>query len=599
MKSLDIRSRMLLAALLPMVLISTLLALSFMLARFDDLQEAYQQRIRAVARQFALASEYALFTANAQQLQHLATGVLREPDVRWAGVLDASGQKLVGAGDDAGLLGMAFDASEGQSFDGMRGQDGLAQPVFASGLPLDDVYEGRSGKNTVVPVQLGQVRVVFSRTSLDERRRTLLLLGALIGAIGLMFGVLLAAALSRGVIRPIMRVTRLIERIGHGEFTQVGEARDLLHPADPLFDLQLNLHRMADRLAFVRDDLERQVTLATQAMREKKDEAELATLAKSRFLAAASHDLRQPIHALGLFVNRLAQLSHDAQTGQLVGQLEASVQAMQNLLNGLLDVSRLEAQVIPVAPRAFALSTLFEPLAQDLAQVATDKGLRLHIRPTALWVLSDATMVYRILLNLLGNALRYTERGGVLLVARRSAKGQQVLLQVWDSGIGIAPEHQQAVFSEFYQVANVARDRTLGLGLGLNIVQRTAALLGHPLQLKSVLGRGTRFTLTLPCVAAQPQLPAVSPRPRSSDDLQGVPVLVIDDDDLVLAAVVTLLGGWGMQVHDALSLSQAQQQIEAGCQPKIIISDYRLQDLLNGIEVIAHLRERLGRPVPA
>ncbi|MBV5297150.1 MAG: response regulator [Rhodoferax sp.] len=600
MKLLDIRSRMLLAALLPLVLISTLLAIFFLFARFSDIQDAYQQRIRTVTRQLALASEYSLFSANQQQLHKLVAGVLREPDVRWAGVLDAGGQTLASAGHAGSLAGLVFVSPEGQSFAADTGLDGLAQPVIASELPLDDLYQGITLRPEATPLQLGLVRVVFSRQSLDLQRRNMLLLGALIGALGLAFGVGLAAWLSAGVIRPIMRITRLIEQIGRGDFSEARAARDLAQLDDPLHDLQDNLHRMADRLAYARDDLERQVALATQALRAKKEEAEQATQAKSRFLAAASHDLRQPMHALGMFISRLAQLSHDAQTGQLVVQLQASVGAMQKLLDGLLDLSRLDAQAVPVKPGAFALSTLFEQLAHDLAQTASDKGLRLRIRASPLWVMSDATLVYRILLNLVSNALRYTEHGGVLLAARLSNSGQQVLLQVWDSGIGIAPEHQQAVFAEFYQVANAARNRTLGLGLGLNIVQRTAALLGHPLQLTSQLGRGTRFTLTLPRVQPGLSAPAADPpEPQRPDELRGIAVLVIDDDPLVLAAVASVLDGWGMRVCQALGLSQARQQLEAGCQPAVIVCDYRLQEELNGIEVIQQLRGLLAQLTPA
>jgi len=357
---------------------------------------------------------------------------------------------------------------------------------------------------------------------------------------------------------------------------------------------------MAHRLASARDDLEQQITLATQALRSKKDEAEQATQAKSRFLAAASHDLRQPLHALGMFVSRLAQLPHDGQTGQLIGNLEASVRAMQSLLDGLLDISRLEAQAVKVNKQPFALAPLLQQLAQDLMPTAVDKGLSLRIRPSPLWVLSDATLVYRIMLNLVGNALRYTEHGGVLVAARKVQGGSQVELQVWDTGIGIAPEHQQAVFAEFFQVANPARDRTRGLGLGLNIVQRTAALLEHPLHLSSRLGRGTRFSLTLPVVAA---LPAARPAPPAEtslpDDLCDALALVIEDDDLVRHALTGLLRGWGLRVMPARGLQQARDQVSEGGVPGVIISDYRLQDGPDGIEVVQQLRAAWGAHIPA
>lgn len=600
MKVLDIRSRMLLAALLPLILVSTLMAVVFLMVRFDDMQESYQQRNRSVARQIALASEYGLFSANQTQLQALARGALREPDVRWVAILDSQGRLLVGAGDAQGTHPMAMSGQETQSFDRKWRMDWLTQPVFASGIELEDLFTDSGKNNGGGDIQLGQVVVEFSRESVDEQKQQMLRLGGGIGVLGLAFGMVLAVVLSRGVIRPIMRITQLIERIGHGDFSAASDVPPAVQAGDPLRDLQDHLHRMAHRLASARDDLEQQITLATQALRSKKDEAEQATQAKSRFLAAASHDLRQPLHALGMFVSRLAQLPHDGQTGQLIGNLEASVRAMQSLLDGLLDISRLEAQAVKVNKQPFALAPLLQQLAQDLMPTAVDKGLSLRIRPSPLWVLSDATLVYRIMLNLVGNALRYTEHGGVLVAARKVQGGSQVELQVWDTGIGIAPEHQQAVFAEFFQVANPARDRTRGLGLGLNIVQRTAALLEHPLHLSSRLGCGTRFSLTLPVVAA---LPAARPAPPAEtslpDDLCDALALVIEDDDLVRHALTGLLRGWGLRVMPARGLQQARDQVSEGGVPGVIISDYRLQDGPDGIEVVQQLRAAWGAHIPA
>lgn len=602
MKVPDIRLRMLLAALLPVVLISTLLAVFFMFARFDDMQESYLARTRSLARQLALASEYGLFSGNEAQLRALAQGALREPDVRWVAVFDVNGKSLVSVGDDGGLNLLSLDGREGQGIDTVRGLDLLSQPVFASGLKLEDVYEDFAAPAVDTTRLLGQVRVTFSRQTLYDRRHIMMLLGALIGGLGLLFGLVLAAFLSRGVIRPIMRIRALVECIGQGDFAAVWESRSraAVLEGDPLYDLQLNLYQMADRLAFVRDDLEHQVTLATQALREKKEEAELANMAKSRFLAAASHDLRQPIHALGMFVTRLAQLSHDSQTRTLVDQLEASVRAMQNLLDGLLDISRLEAQAVLVNKRSFALEPLLEQLQHDLERTAAEKGLRLRIRSSSLWVHSDATLVYRVLLNLASNALRYTDRGGVLIAARPCDAGQQVRLEVWDSGIGIAPEHQEAVFSEFYQVANAARDRTKGLGLGLNIVRRTLALLGHRLDMVSGLGQGTRFAMLLPRAPPQPvQLLQAPAEIVSADDLRGVTALVVEDDELVRAALMALLEGWGLQVCEASGMLEAVKLLETGCQPAVIISDYRLQDGYDGLEVVRELRRLLKSSTPA
>jgi signal transduction histidine kinase/ActR/RegA family two-component response regulator len=600
MKVINIRARLLLAALLPVFLISTLLALVFLKVRFDDMQQAYQQRTHSVVRQLALASEYGLFSANKTQLQALLAGVLREPDVRWVAILDGRGLPLVSAGDTEHRAALPFSAQEDYFFDASRHLDWFAQPVMTSGVRLDDLYEDAGLGSTNTVRQLGQVLVTFSRHAMDDRKRDMFLLGSGISLAGMLFGIFLAVRLSRGVIRPMMRISGLIERIGRGDFFAVTHPHSAELADDPFRDLHANLYRMAQQLAGARDQLEYQVTRATQALREKKNEAEMANQAKSRFLAAASHDLRQPTHALGMFITRLAQLPHDAQTRQLIGNLEASVQAMQSLLDGLLDISRLDAQVIQVTKRPFAVQGLFDQLNQVLSQTALEQGLHLRLRASPLWVLSDATLLYRVLLNLVGNALRYTERGGVLVACRLHAGGRQVRIEVWDSGIGIAPEHLESVFKEFYQVANPARNRNKGLGLGLNIVQRSCQLLEHPLQVVSRVGAGTRFTLVLPLAqpVAQVGLPAQTGL-SASDDLQGRRVLVVEDDALVRAALVGLLQTWGLTVHEAEGLAQARQWLRSGVVPDVIISDYRLDDVHNGIDVVMQLRTMLGMPIAA
>ena len=476
----------------------------------------------------------------------------------------------------------------------------LTQPVYASGLKLDDLYEVSNSLGSEQVVPLGQVVVKFSHQSVNEKKRDILMLGGLISALGLLFGAVLATRLSAGVIRPMMRVSNLIERIGHGDFAAAAKVQAQTPAHDPLHAMQENLLRMSDRLAHVQQDLENQVATVTQALREKMETAELATQAKSRFLAAASHDLRQPIHALGMFVARLAQLSHDAPTRHLIGNLEASVRALQNLLDGLLDISRLESKAVQIKLQRFPVMELFERLDQDLAPIALDKGLRLHIRPCPVWVQSDPVLLYRILLNLVGNALRYTNQGGVVVACRPTGTASHVKLEVWDSGIGIAPEHQEAVFKEFYQVANPERQRGQGLGLGLNIVQRSCQLLHHPLQLASRPGVGTRLRLTLP-VAPRPQEQAVLPlaeAPREQGG-HGCAVLVVEDDDLVRDALVGLLQSWGFRVARASGLNDAKQLIQNGFVPELIISDYRLDDAAHGMEVIVQLRQQLARPVPA
>ena len=595
MKFLDIRARMLMAALLPVTLVAVLLSSVFLAGRYADLDDAHQQRVRSLARQLASASEYGLFSANTGSLQAIAAGALRESDVRSVLILDAQGQTLAQAGWTGQVELPALGAQELRWIDVRTGYELLVQPVTSAQLRLDDLFESNEYRPTQAP-PLGHVVMEVSRAAMVSRSQQMLLLGLGVTLGGLLFGGVLAVRIGRGVVQPILRVSSMITRIGRGELTVRGEVR----PDDPLRDLQQGLNQMAEHLQQGRDELERRVALATAELRAKKEEAETATRAKSRFLAAASHDLRQPIHALGMFVARLAQLPHDRETRHLIGNLEASVRAMQDLLDALLDISRLDADAVRVQLQPVPLSPLFEQLRGALMPVATDKGLRLRVRMSDLWVQSDPTLLHRILLNLISNGLRYTGHGGVLIGCRRSRGGSHLWIEVWDTGVGIAPEHQQDIFREFYQIGNPERDRSKGLGLGLNIVDRTARLLGHTLQLCSVPGHGTRFRLELPLAPTgdlQALLAAADPQPM--DDVRGLRILVIEDDRQSAQALRGLLDSWGCVVAVVEGLQGALTIVAGGFEPDLVLSDFRLRAGESGMQTLHSLRTQLGRPLPA
>ena len=388
----------------------------------------------------------------------------------------------------------------------------------------------------------------------------------------------------------------MVERISHGDLT----ARLLVHPGGPLADLQQGLNLMAMRLESGRDELQSLIDTATTELRIKKEEAEAATRAKTRFLSAASHDLRQPTHALGMFVARLAQLPHDAQTRHLIGNLEASVRAMQDMLDALLDVSRLDADAVQVHRRPFALAEIFAQLQGELTLTAAEKGLRLRLRPTSVWLMSDPALIHRILLNLAVNALRYTTKGTVLIACRVCADGKHARIEVRDSGIGIAPEHHEAIFKEFFQIGNTERDRRKGFGLGLNIVQRKAQLLGHRLRFDSRLGAGTRVSIEVPLARPGDAATAIYPSAVTTpDNLVGLVVLVVEDDALAREGIATLLESWGCAVRVADSLPAALMQLREVRLPDVIVSDYRLPGDHNGIEIVRQLRRAGGRSIAA
>ena len=598
MKLLNIRARMLLAALLPVTLVAVLLSGVFLVARVGDNAQAHQQRARSLIRQVALASEYGLFSANVASLQTIASGVLREADVRAAAIVDAQGRVLVRVGTPSYAGLPELSGQEMQWVDPATGIDRLTQPIVAAQVMLEDILERSGADPALKPQLLGHVVMEFSRDSLNRRERSMLAAGLAITLGGLLFGGVLAVLIGRGVVRPIMRVSHMIRRIGNGDLS----VRDEVRPNDPLRDLQKGLNQMAERLELGHEEMAQRVALATSELREKKEEAEIATRAKSQFLAAASHDLRQPTHALGMFVARLGQLPHDAQTRHLVANLDASVRAMQDLLDGLLDISKLDAGAVQVNLHATPLNAIFEQIRLAMLDAASDKGLRLRVRPTSAWVRSDPVLLQRILQNLVANAVRYTQQGSVLLACRPSGdgpdSGARVRIEVWDSGIGIAPEHQHQVFREFYQVGNAERDRTRGLGLGLNIVERTAHLLGHSFTLRSSLGQGTRFTLEVPLARADAAPPEPVQAPAITR-LNGLAVMVIEDDALAAEGLVGLLASWGCTVLAAGGQQQALAHMAQSGVPDVIVSDYRLRGGDNGIAAIDALRIAAGHSIAA
>lgn len=339
-------------------------------------------------------------------------------------------------------------------------------------------------------------------------------------------------------------------------------------------------------------------------LEEERDRAQAADRAKTRFLAAASHDLRQPIHALSLLIATLAVLGHrgPVQSGDardLAGKAKSIVGNLSALLNGLLDISRLDAGVVTVAREAVNLSQLFNQLSNEFASVAKDRGLDWRVVESHLQVDSDPMMLKRILGNLLSNAFRYTESGGILFGCRR--RGALVEIQVWDTGPGIPADQQAMVFEEFVQLQNPARDRTQGLGLGLAIVRRTAELLQHPLKLVSVTGGGSMFSVTVPKASAvAPPLPDS----RASPAGIAVGIMVVEDEEDVLDIMVQLLKLQGHRVYAGRSAAEVQQShaeaMMAGDAPvDLVIADYRLGEGATGQEAIEALCAHVGRSIPA
>ena len=592
-----IRSRMLVATLAPIVLIVLVLVGVFWANRLGELDQTHQQRGKLLLNQLAVSSEYGLFSGNLSSLQLVVNGIKRESDVRSVSVFDARGVLLVSAGATPHqVFAQAVQAAAASAQKSDLDLETLIQNVSFQKVPLDEGFGPSFDEANAEPVPLGHAVLELSRDGLHKRQQDMLQLALGVGLLGLLMAGFLAIQLGEGVVQPILRISRMISQVGSGDLM----ARIRETPGDPLYDLQVSLNQMATQLAWGRDELEQRVASVTAELRDKKNEAEDATRAKTRFLAAASHDLRQPTHALGMFVARLSQLPLEGPVKPLVARVDESVRAMQDLLDDLLDVSRLDAGAVVVNLRPVSMGALMQAVAKALEPFAAEKGVRLKVRPTQAWVMTDGVLLHRMVMNLVHNALRYTHVGSVLVACRTSADGQAVRLEVWDSGVGISQEHQTDIFKEFYQVGNSGRDRAYGLGLGLNIVQRSAALLGHQLSVKSAPGRGSRFCINLP----RTQAPEVSAESDGTEapalvSLEGTRVLLVEDDAFARTAVVELLESWGCTVyagHTALTAMAAQDRHQDW---DVILSDYRLSDGDNGLLVIERLRAYAGREVPA
>jgi signal transduction histidine kinase/CheY-like chemotaxis protein len=352
---------------------------------------------------------------------------------------------------------------------------------------------------------------------------------------------------------------------------------------------------LANRLVQQNLELER----AKEAADAARNDAEIANRSKTQFFAAASHDLRQPLHALSLFAAALADKVHDPEVQQVVHSINASVDALEGLFNELLDISKIDAGVIKPALSHFALAPLLERMRMDFEPEAFERRLALRVVPTRLYVHSDPVLLERILRNLISNALRYTWQGGLVVGARR--RDGAASIEVWDTGIGIEPDERERVFEEFYQIGNPERNSRKGLGLGLSIVKRLANLLGAPVGMDSVRGRGSVFRVRVPIGRKPDVAPAAGRASRGvPGDLAERVIVVVEDEPTVLQGMEVLLKGWGASVVACSAVSEVLDRAAAlEDAPDLIIADYRLREGSLGTDAIGALRARFGAAIPA
>ncbi|HYD98798.1 MAG TPA: PAS domain-containing hybrid sensor histidine kinase/response regulator [Alphaproteobacteria bacterium] len=351
-------------------------------------------------------------------------------------------------------------------------------------------------------------------------------------------------------------------------------------------------NRAAAALREANEGLERRVEERTRELQRAKGEAERANLSKTRFLAAASHDLLQPLNAARLFTSALAEKKHHA----LVDKVDASLRSVEHLLGALLDVSKLDAGAVKPERGVFPLDELLSTLEVEFAALAREQGLTLRVVHAKAMVDSDPRMLRRILQNFLANAIRYTDSGRVLLGCRRS--GRHLRIEVWDTGAGIPEDKQSAIFQEFHRLPGNDRGREKGLGLGLAIVDRIARMLHHRIAVRSTVGRGSCFSVEVPVAVGAARPAAERKRRTKAGDLGGARVLCLDNEPAILEGMRVLLEGWSCQVLTAADLPAAEAALN-GTRPDAILADFHLDEGESGLEALDRLQARYPEPVPA
>lgn len=405
---------------------------------------------------------------------------------------------------------------------------------------------------------------------------------------GLMLAVLAGLYFARKMVVPIQTLTAGAMQLGSGDLSQ----RIAIATGDELEELGTQFNKMAGQLQDSYSNLERKVE-------ERTKQLELATQAKSRFLATASHDLRQPLHALGLFVAQLQFRNRADERKKIISRIQASLSVMNELFNALLDVTKMDAGVLAPKLVNYPAAQLLKRVETTFAEAAREKGLSFSVIGSGAWIRSDRILLERIIFNLVSNAIRYTATGRILVGCRKS--GKQLRIEIWDTGIGIAADQHENIFGEFYRLRSSDPGQSVGFGLGLAIVDRLSKLLDHSVHVRSIVGKGSCFSVSVNQVAEAPEAdaPAIVPRRHLGFSDKKL-IVVIDNDRLVLEGMSGLIRSWGCDVIAGENESAVLDSLAGHAKrPDMIISDYHLQDGKNGIEAISRLRLALDAPIPA
>ena len=465
--------------------------------------------------------------------------------------------------------------------------------LFVSPVEFRDPQSG-------IQTQFGEVNLRLSQVdnrNIIAARTQQILFHTLVAFIALLL--IMTLILRKTILKRINKLAQRMETVS----TEVGmQAGMKLSPGaaaankDELDILGNRFDEMVKNVQQHNEILQKEVASRTTDLQEAKETAERSNVAKSRFLAAASHDLRQPLQALSLYTGVLEIKVNDPDMSPVVDHISSGIQVMRDMLNTLLDVSRLDAGVIVPEINQVAIAEIFDELGTEFHNLALDKGISFRICKSSLQTESDPVLLGRILRNLISNALHYTEHGKVLIGCRRH--GRMFRVEVYDTGIGISADQLDEIFEDFHQVGNVARNRRLGLGLGLAIAKGMADLLGHRLSVSSLPGKGSCFAIELPSIRTIQDTDGDNNLPQPGTRQQAC-LLVIDDEQDILDSLKALLEVYGYRVITALSEHHALQHIRHLTEePDLIIADYRLREGKNGSDAIIAASNACNTKVP-
>ena len=592
MKRIGIRLYITCITLIPLIVITISLEIFFIHNHFDELDKNIVERGKLIAHQFEESSEYGVMSNNLQFLKNIAQNVSREPDVNGVLILNMDSMVLAEAGSSSSSIRKALAdkqyATAGKLPNITRHDRSflISQPILPETIILNEF------EDAPVVKRIGNVIVEMSLANTEKIKSELLWYTIAATTLILIIISYIVYIISRNITYSISQLSSVIQKIAQGNL----ESRSVFSSRISEIEvLSSGINHMAEQLQNERDALQQRIDEAIVGIRKSKEKAERANLAKSKFLAAASHDLRQPLHALGLFASALNDRIKSPKDRLLVENINHSVNSLEELFNALLDISRLDAGIIKPKFQHLWINILMDKLLTDFKTLAERKGINIQMDGPDVVVHSDPALLETILRNLVSNAIRYTKSGEVKVTW--SIDGSQVCVEVHDTGIGIAESDKENIFQEFLQLNNPERDRSRGLGLGLAIVKRLSGLLKSNISLQSKIGSGSVFRFNIPLGDASLILNDDASGKENIEVDTALLVLVIDDEPSIRKAMTVLLKTWGHEVVAVSSLSEALQ--ENKLKPDAIIADYRLINEKTGIEAIQSIHRLWGKGIPA